>query len=125
MSSNTMDKAGQSEARFITKAFEKGWEITKPFHHAQSYDFVIRKNGKWQTVQVKSAYEGKDRYGRYHKVVNIRRSNEKGSRPYKVGDFDLLAVIYQERIWLIGWKEIRKIRSNIRIEQNKYDKFLI
>ena len=41
MSGNTMAIAAQSEAKFIVKAFENGWEVAKPFHHSQGYDFVM------------------------------------------------------------------------------------
>lgn len=101
-----MNKAGQSEALFIVKAFEKGWEIAQPFHHSQPYDFIIRKDGKWQTVQVKTAWLDK----RSHKVeVRLQRSN--GS--YQEGDFDLLAIIYEKQIWLIDWESIKHISSKI------------
>ena len=122
--SRNMDRAGQSEARFIVKAFEKGWEIAKPFHHAQSYDFVIRKDEKWQTVQVKSAHEVKDKRrpkGIIYKVVDLRR---KGIKFYKEGDFDLLAVVFEECVWFIKWEEISHIKARI-VLGHKYDKFII
>jgi radical SAM superfamily enzyme YgiQ (UPF0313 family) len=122
--SENMDKAGQSEARFIVKAFEKGWEIAKPFHHAQSYDFVIRRNGEWQTVQVKSAYKIKDIRSKkgvtYHKVIDLRRRKWK---PYEKGDFDLLAVVWKECVWLIKWEEL--MSHTLMMMGPKYDKFII
>jgi len=119
----SMNTAGQSEALFIVKAFEKGWEIAQPFHHAQPYDFIIRKDSKWQTVQVKTAYFDQKK----HKLeVRLQRNN--GS--YQAGDFDLLAIIYKERMWLIDWESIKHIGSKIMIGGSglrgyKYDKFII
>lgn len=119
-----MNKSGQSEALFIVKAFEKGWEIAKPFHHAQPYDFVIKKNEKWQTVQVKSAYQEKDSRGnRYRIIVRLGKTKGRGKTPYQVGDFDLLVIVYEKRIWLMDWKEMSHISSKM-VMGHKYDKFI-
>jgi hypothetical protein len=126
MGGNKMARAGISEARFIIKALENGWEIAKPIHHAQGYDYVMRTfGGRWLTVQVKTAFQGKQ--GRNHDtpclIVSLRRCNEKGARPYCEGEFDYLFVVFEDRNWMVPWEEISEIRNSITISSPRFDKF--
>jgi len=123
---NKMQRASLAEAKFIGVAFAHLWEVAKPFHHAQGYDFVIRRPGEpWSTVQVKHAYAGRDGRRRPTREVSLRRCNEKGSRPYRDGEFDWLFVVDGDQCWLIPWLAIREIRSNITIGSTKYMSFLL
>ena len=125
MAGKTMDKCGESEAWFTLVCFRKGWEICKPMHHAQPYDFVIRRESIWETIQVKSVFYSNDRYGKKHKIVSIVRCNEKGSKPYKEGDYDWLVAVSDEKIWMIPWGYIKEIKSNFRIDREKYEQFVL
>jgi len=120
-----MQKAGQSEAAFLVAAFQRGFEISKPLHHAQAYDFVIRRPGHrdWETVQVKTAYQGKTGAGMPTREVSLRRCNEKGSRPYEDGDFDLLFVVDGKAAWLLPWSVISERRSCVVIGSKRYAAF--
>jgi hypothetical protein len=118
MAGRTMDTSMKAEAAFIMYAVSKGWEVSKPIHHAQSYDFVIRKPecAIWETVQVKAAYQGKDGRGRATREVSLRRCNEKGSRPYSDGDFDWLFVWDGfGSLWFLPWGVVKKTRSTITL----------
>ena len=118
MAGNTEEKAGMAEAAFISFAFRHGWEIAKPFSHAQGYDFIIRHHysAGWQTVQVKAAYLGRDGRRKPCRVASLRRCNEKGSRPYVEGDFDLLFVWDGDaNLWLIPWSQVAEVRSSITL----------
>lgn len=121
-----MEVAAQSEAKFIVTAFEHGWEVSKPFHHAQGYDFVVRRSlaQGWETVQVKTAYDST--VGRKKlpaRAISLRRCNEKGSRPYQEGEFDLLFAVDGNSFWLIPYSEVADIRSQITISGEKYKHF--
>jgi len=127
MAGKTMDKGAISEARFIMEAFKMGWEVAKPFHHSQGYDFVIREKPgfPWETIQVKTAYWDTNGRGKRIKAVSLRRCNEKGSRPYKDGDFCWLFVVDENQCWCIPWSDIKEIKSCICIKSPKYDIFKI
>jgi len=119
-----MERAGISEANLIIYALKNGWEVAKPIHHSQSYDFVVKINGLWKTVQVKSGFWGKSGIKPCH-MVNLRRCDARGAKNYKDGDFDFLFIFVDEKCWLIPWKEIKNIRSGLYIGSSKYDKFRI
>lgn len=128
---NAMNKCGESEARFLLECFKRGWQVAKPFHHAQGYDFVVRRTGLrlWETVQVKTVYLAYDkRRGRNKpaKTISLRRANEKGDRgSYKDGDFDLLYATDGIDSWLIPWIIMEGYHSNLTIESEKYVPFKI
>jgi hypothetical protein len=116
------DVGGKAEAIFIGIAFDKGWEIAKPFHHANNFDYVIRMPGKiWQTVQVKSAYLDK-RNNRSYWTTNLRRSL--GQR-YLSNAFDWLFTTDGKRFWLIPWEVIREHKSAIVVDSSKFDAYLV
>ena len=108
----------QSEARFMLEALRRGWELCKPFHHENSYDFLIKRpgQGKWETVQVKTA---SPRYVSSF-VVDIRVPSSR--QAYKDGDADLLFAVHPGgQCWMVPWNEIlgRKkvtMRDNWRLE---------
>jgi len=128
MAGHTMSKAARSEAMFIMVASEEEWEIAKPFHHSQGYDFVIRRSKSriWETVQVKSAFAGyRGRKKLPARAISLRRCNEKGSRPYLAGEYDLLFAVDGDSCWLISWAIIESIRSQILIDSTKYSRFQI
>jgi len=118
MSGNTMDLATAAESAFVMWAVGQGFEVSRPIHHAQGYDFVIRRKGYgyWETVQCKAAYNGKTGRRKPCRVVSLRRCNEKGNRPYIEGDFDWLFVWDgMEYMWFMPWSEVKNIKSNLTI----------
>ena len=117
MAGNTMNKGSQTEAKFLAVCFERNWQVAIPFHHCQGYDYVFRFPGnfKWFTVQVKTPYLDKGKL-----IVSLRRSNEKGNRPYETGDFDYLFASHQNKNWLIPWAELFDKKSCIVLGGGKY-----
>ena len=118
MSGNTMDLATAAESAFVMWAVGQGFEVSRPIHHAQGYDFVIRRKeyGYWETVQCKAAYNGQTGRRKPCRVVSLRRCNEKGNRPYIEGDFDWLFVWDgMEYMWFMPWSEVKDIKSNLTI----------
>ena len=130
MAGHTMDKAVASEAAFIMYAAKSGWEVAKPIHHSNGYDFVVRMSGPehgWSTVQVKTAYS--DRTGRRQptRAVSLRRCNEKGSRPYHPFEFNWLFVVDDKECWFIPWAQIEEegIRSTLTVSSKKWAVFKV
>jgi hypothetical protein len=127
-----MDRCSISEAAFIMFAASRGWECAVPVHHANGYDFVVNDGEGWRTVQVKSAFTGKAGTKKNPcRTVSLRRCNEKGTRAYADGDFDLLYV-YDSRdaAWLIPWRNVSHIKSQIVVSingdpSNKWVKYLV
>lgn len=108
----------KAESAFVMYAAAKEWEVARLIHHANGYDYIIRRTpqSKWETVQVKAAYQGKDGRKRPTREVSMRRCNEKGSRPYKDGEFDMLFVWDgMASMWLLPWDEVKEHRSTLTL----------
>jgi len=118
MSGKTMDKCMEAESAFVMFAVKRRWEVAKPIHHAQGHDYIIRRDNSlpWETVQVKAAYGGRNGGRKPTREVSIRRCNEKGSRPYESGDFDLLFVYDGVNCcWMFPWDYVRKVKSSLTL----------
>jgi len=102
-------RGNESEARFVLEAFQRGWEVCKPFSHSEPYDFLVRRErGRhWETVQVKTAFPVKSRM-----QVKLLR----GRSGYRIGDFDLLFVVAGRDCYLIPWSAVQHIRCNFSVE---------
>ena len=121
MGGTTMENASISEAKFIIKAAEMKWPTAKPIHHSQGFDYVAKINGKWSTIQVKTAYSDGNGNG---KAVTLRRCNEKGTRPYAEGDFDYLFAVDNWTYYLIPYEEVKNIKSCIRVNGKRCRKYV-
>lgn len=109
----------KSEAIFTVTAFDKGWEVAKPYHHSQSYDFCIRRSSghSWETVQVKTAYPLKTG----GMQVALKRERSTGAVSYEKGDFDWLFVVSNEDLYLIPYAAVSHIKKNFRISGTAYE----
>jgi len=126
----TTNRVGtRTEARFIVKALEEGWEIATPFCAQRAYDFVVRRTVPlgWETVQVKTAYYArKDRNAKNNALeAGLRRSKGNAVKRYEDGDFDLLFVAHEDEEWLIPWSVVRGKTSAVQVGRAKYDEWRI
>ena len=95
-----------SEAYFTTVAMRKGWQVCRPYQYAIPYDLLVRfsDDGDWNTVKVKTAYmEAPGERTRTYVRVSIRKANGKRYQP---GDFDVLAVVLGNDVWMFPWEVI-------------------
>lgn len=92
---STHIRGAVSEYRAASWYIERGFNVYWPAVHAGEVDFLIEKDGKYQRVQVKSA--GWD--GAYLRAV----IHSKRSGGYTADSFDLLVIVYEERLWEIPW----------------------
>lgn len=120
----SLHTAATSEAKFLIKALENGWEIATPFYGGYAYDYVVRRGptAAWETVQVKTAYPSRQ-LAQSPLEVGLRRSKGTGMMAYKDGDFDLLFVVFQDQCWLIPWVEVAGKTSCIQVGRAKYNKW--
>lgn len=92
-----------AELLFMAKAAELGFKLSKPWGESAPYDVAIDLRGCFIRVQVKSTMS-RHRFMRTHYkqnmyVIDARRNSD---RPYRVSDFDFLAVyIIPEDLWYI------------------------
>lgn len=97
-------------AFFLSRGYAVYWPSVAQSRH----DFVIQKDGEFKTVQVKSAREEESGPNTYLRVR--LEKPDRGTRPYEPGDFDILAVAYRGRVWLIPFDELPS-HSSITLEK--------
>lgn len=105
--SDPLGIGAQSEARFILEVFKRRWELCKPFHDAQGYDFLIRRTGRrrWESVQVKTC-RVREMVKTCQLVADLR--NPTTCKPYPPGVYDwLFTVLPGGPCWLIPYETIR------------------
>lgn len=90
--------------RFMARAAESGLLVNKPFGESQNYDFVVGRQGRFVSVQVKSTTNEFE--GGY--LCNVGM----GDHSYAAGAFDFLAAyVVPEDVWsIIPQKRIRGMR---------------
>lgn len=107
-----------SEALFDLLCATQGWENTKIEGSiaSPSYDRVINRGSKWETVQVKTRFIAGE------KRNAVKLANRKGA--CHAGDYDLLAAVDCESgvMWLIPQEEIVG-KSWLRPEKLEYEKY--
>jgi hypothetical protein len=112
-----------SEALFVFQAYKRGWELAKPFGHANPFDFVMRQpGGKWASVQVKTVYVDKQGDGKRIRCVSVRRSL---GRVYVEGDIDYLFAASEADCWLIPWAAMAHKKSMISLDSAGWAQYLL
>ncbi|MEO6305149.1 MAG: group I intron-associated PD-(D/E)XK endonuclease [Bacteroidia bacterium] len=107
----------------LTKAIEwfskNDYTISLPLVDSQSYDLVVEKNCKLQTVQVK--YTGYKRVKEYRKIGYYQIAMNKG---YTIKSFDYLFIHTVENVnYLLKVSEIKNFKCITLYP--KYDKYIV
>lgn len=115
-----------AEHIFASKCIENKIELLSPVVDVHGYDFVIKKNGAWLRIQVKSTSKADTRYpNKPSYKVQVRKGNKKTA--YSSDDFDYCAVyIIPEKIfYIIPIEDLNKttIRINCRSDKCKFHKY--
>lgn len=87
-----------AEEKFILECLERNIQISKTVFNVETYDFIVKTNDGFRSVQVKKSWID----GRNRNVVNLRSSSNHKIRYYvtaKTADF--LAVLTEEENWYI------------------------
>jgi hypothetical protein len=109
-----------AEMRFMARAAEQGFQVSKPWGETARYDFVVEAAGRFVRVQVKSTMF-RDRGGYSCSVRGCRG-------PY-VGDvFDFLAVyLILEDLWYIVPADLVRGQGSIavypQLKKSKYGEY--
>ena len=80
-----------------------GHPIYLPFLTQSKCDLIVGIAGVLKKVQVKKATRCE---ANGHPFIQIRLEG-KGRGGYVDGDFDILAMVYEERLWLFPWKFVK------------------
>jgi hypothetical protein len=105
------------ELLFMAKAAEQGFKLSKPWGDSAPYDVAIDIEGRFIRVQVKSTF-ARDRLMRTHYRQNMYtvRARRHGNKPYRVSDFDFLAVyIIPENLWYIVPASVAIRRKSMKV----------
>jgi hypothetical protein len=113
---------------------ENGYEVFVPVVQQSLYDLIVYKDNKFQSVQVKTAYQMWSAKLSYN-LVRLGRSkklgNGKETRGYKEDErFDLLFVVKGKDKWLLTWEQMPKKKTiyfngNNRIAGYNSDDWLV
>ena len=118
----------RAQIKFPLLCWDLGWECAKPNLEELPYDFVARgidDSNFFKTVQVKQSYP----YGEANKQrCDIRKSSSRGKKKkYADGDFDFLAAYNPstKHWYIIPWKEIRHVKSEINLSCERWKEFIL
>ena len=98
-----------SEMRFMARATEEGFRVSKPFGGSSRYDFALEKKGRFLRIQVKSTISrSNDGY-----LCHIQ-PDSKASTRYTSDQVDFFAAyVIPEDVWyILPAKIITILRSN-------------
>ncbi|MBC8282212.1 MAG: hypothetical protein H8E32_00220 [Nitrospinae bacterium] len=117
-----------AQIKFPALCWDLGWECSFPNLEEMPYDFVVRGVGGskvFRTVQVKQSYP----YGKKKRQrCDIRKSGlGKAKKKYEDGDFDFLAAYNptDEKWYIIPWKEIKNVKSEINLSCKFWKKYSV
>lgn len=108
----------------ISYFLKHGYMVLLPIGEASNYDLCIEKNGKIQSVQVKTcSYVRKTLYDKVYEVTLFTDlSGER--RPIGKKKVDMLFIVTGNgKKYLIPFDVIRDIKTNIKIGGEKYKRF--
>ena len=118
-----------AELRFMTKAAEHGFKLTKPWGENTPYDVVIDLGGRFVSVQVKSTMcQKRPRKGHERPGCFSVRLHRGGDLLYKPSDFHYLAVyVIPKDAWYIIPFALVRARGAIGMRpgdrENKYERY--
>lgn len=120
-----------AELRFMTKAAELGFKMSKPWGDSAPYDVAVELEGYFARVQVKSTMckaRPKKPHYRYPRGIFVCNMRHISVRRYVQSDFDILAVyVIPKDIWYIIPSEVATKKIAIRVrpgnDRNQYEQY--
>jgi hypothetical protein len=97
---NSCDRGDWAEMRFMARAAEQGFHVSKPWGGSSRYDFALELDGHFLRIQVKSTIA---RYLRgYACGMQTQSGSHDPSRRYRTDEIDFLAAyVIPEDLWYI------------------------
>lgn len=118
-----------AELRFMAKAAEMGFKLSRPWGDSATYDVVIELKGRFVRVQVKSTmHKARARKPHHQQGAYMANMRHISVRPYEASDFEFLAVyVIPLDVWYILPSTITAHRSAIRVvpgdARNRYERY--
>lgn len=101
---NLSHRAGSAAELYVAyRLTSLGCPVYFPAMTQSKCDLVVEIEGTLKKVQVKKATKS---YANGHPFIQIRLDGKDRSK-YVDGDFDVLAMVYEERIWLFPWEFVK------------------
>jgi hypothetical protein len=122
----TKERGDKALAQAISYYLSNGYEVNLPVGDKRSYDVVIEKDGHLERVQVKYAgyYPAKKRCFVGLRVTGGNQSYHYAKK-YSDDEFEILFVYTEKgKRYHIPWSGV-KARSELSIDNQKYDRFLV
>jgi hypothetical protein len=105
---NLQHRTGAAAELFTAyRLTELGHSVYFPTLTQSKCDLVVEIDGGFKKVQVKKATKSE---ARGHQFIQVRLGGC-GRQEYVDGDFDLLAMVYEERLWLFPWEFVKGNKS--------------
>ena len=118
-----------AELRFMAKAAELGFKLSKPWGDSAPYDVAIEHRGHFLRVQVKSTMcQAVPRKPHHQKGVFVANMRRIWTRRYRPSDFDYVAVyVIPKDVWYIIPSAVATRRIAIRVapgnNANQYERY--
>ncbi len=122
---DTKKRGEWAELKFMARAAELGFTVSKPWGESARYDVAVEHDGRFLRVQVKST---EHKVGRAF-ICNVR-PNSFQFHPYTIAEIDFLAAyIVPEDIWyIIPARIATRLAGNIwlspRKSNHKYARYM-
>lgn len=116
-----------AELRFMAKAAELGFKLSRPWGDSATYDVVIELKGRFVRIQIKSTMcKARGRKPHYFQGTFVANMRHISVRRYQESDFDYLAVyVIPKDTWYIIPSDVATQRIAIRVcpgnPKNQYE----
>lgn len=113
---DTKKRGEWAELKFMARAAELGFTVTKPWGESARYDVAVEYDGRFLRVQVKSTeYKVGNSY-----ICNVRPDSD--LRPYTTKQIDfLVAYVIPENAWYIVPAPVAtRLKGNIWLSPHKH-----
>lgn len=123
---NPKERGEWAELRFMARAAEEGFRVSKPWGDSARYDFAVEANGRFLRIQVKSSIF---RSGSGYRCSIQPTGHNGASRRYTTDQVDFFAAyIIPEDVWYILPAEIAddlvgKLRVSPNNKRHKYERY--
>jgi len=123
---NSKERGEWAELRFMARATEEGFRVSKPWGDSARYDFALEANGRFLRVQVKSSIF---RSGTGYRCSMQPTGYGGSSRRYTTEQVDFFAAyIIPEDLWYIlpaalADDLVGKLRVSPNNKHHKYEKY--
>lgn len=117
---NTKDRGELTEAKVKAKLIEEGLTVLEPVGENNDYDLVVEKNGNFERIQVKTAFEGQVENTIMFKTCRTR-ANMSVAEDREYDEVDAFVAYHPEtdNYYWVDDKDAPKSKMTLRFEETK------